>query len=422
MLLQCLFGRFFDAQEAGLSGYRHRRKPIKTRRFGAIGGTTRGLVCAIDHPFRVEYLALLSFLGRLRDLVVTRLLTLMAISVCALLAPLAGFAQPGPDNRCFPWQELRDGACIAKDAPASQSRQLTTTPRDDPPPSAAPAIVPPPLPSPPAPPIAAAPPVATPPPVAILCDGGTVTSGACTCPGSHTLLPATSGSGGTCVRSNAENCRGGVLTVAGVCLCDGRVTMSGEIYALEFLGGKCVPKRCPDKSYLKDGKCVAGNDTRFSFTCRTGYIPDDSNPSTVATGLRCVPDPSFCPPDAKRKDGSCTKTSAIAIDCFEGRCTCGPNADWVNYLCQCTAPYRNVNGVCVTASTASVDEKSKPELQSTEPSHKGKACPRGTVRAKSGNCVAVRPRVPDVGEIGAYYQRAQRYRDYPLQGPNQMPY
>ncbi len=249
-----------------------------------------------------------------------------------------------------------------------------------------------------------------------------MTSGVCACPDGYTLLPATSGGGGTCVRSNAESCRGGVLTVAGVCLCDGRVTMSGEIYALEFLGGKCVPKRCPDQSYLKDGKCVASNDTRFSFTCRTGYIPDDSNPATTAASLRCVPDPAFCPPDAKRKDGSCTKTSAIAIDCFEGRCTCGPNADWVNYLCQCTAPYRNVNGVCVTASTASVDEKSKPDVQSSEPTHKHKACPRGTVRTQSGSCVAMRPRVPDAGELGAYYQRAQRYRDYPMQRPDRMPY
>jgi hypothetical protein len=215
------------------------------------------------------------------------------------------------------------------------------------------------------------------------------------------------------VRSNAENCRGGVLTVAGVCLCDGRVTMSGETYALEFLAGKCVPKRCPDSSYLREGKCVASNDTRFSFTCRTGYIPDDHIASTATDGLRCVPDPTFCPGEAKRKDGSCAKTSAIGIACFEGRCTCGPNADWANYLCQCTAPYRNVNGVCVTTSTAAVDEKGKPELQSTEPSPKRKACPRGTVRTQSGNCVAARPRVPSAGEIGVYYERAQRYREYP---------
>ena len=347
----------------------------------------------------------------------------MAISICsALLAPLSSFAQSDQENRCYPWQELRDGACIAKDAPAGQSRQLTTTPRDDAP-AAAPALMappPPPPPTPPVPPVAAVPPVA-PPPVAILCDGGTASGGTCSCPGGYTLLPASSGRGGTCVRRDAENCRGGVQTVGGICLCDGRVTMSGEVYALEFLAGKCVPKRCPDKTYLRDGKCVAATDTRFSFTCRTGYIPDDASSGTAATGLRCVPDPTFCPADTKRRDGTCGKPSAIAIDCFEGRCTCGPNADWVNYLCQCKAPYRNVNGTCVSAS-ASTDEKNKPELQSTEPSHKPKGCPRGTVRTHSGNCVAARPRVPDAAELGVYYQRAQRYRDYPLQRPGQMPY
>lgn len=348
-----------------------------------------------------------------------RLSTLMAVSICgALLAPIAGLAQSDEENRCSPWQELRDGACVAKQAEstpaAGQSRQLTTTPRDDPPPASGttpPAAAAPAPPPPPAAPVAA-PPVAA-PPVAVFCDGGTVTGGACTCPGGYTLLPATRGSGGTCVRSNAENCRGGVLTVADICLCDGRVTMSGETYALEFLGGKCVPKRCPDKTYLRDGKCVASNDARFSFTCRTGYIPDDSVQNTAATGLRCVPDPTFCPAEAKRKDGSCPKTSAIAVDCFEGRCICGPNADWVNYLCQCTAPYRNVNGTCVTAAAESASEKSKPALQSSETSPKRKACPRGTVRTQSGRCVAARPRLPSAGELGVYYERAYRYREYP---------
>lgn len=344
-----------------------------------------------------------------------RLLTLMAISAFGvLLAPLAGFAQSDPDNRCFPWQELRDGACVAKPAEATpapgQSRQLTTTPRDDPPPAVVLPVAP--------PPPALAPAAA--PPLAVLCDGGAVTGGTCVCPGGYTLLPATAGNGGTCVRSNAENCRGGVLTVAGICLCDGRVTMSGEVFALEFLAGKCVPKRCPDKSFLKEGKCVATNDTRFSFSCRTGYVPDDSVPSTAATGLRCVPDPTFCPGEAKRKDGACAKVTAIAIDCFEGRCTCGPNADWVNYLCQCTAPYRNVNGSCVTTSAESPGDRSKPQLQSTDPSQKRAACPRGTVRTQSGNCVVARPRLPSPGEFGLYYERTYRYRDFPAQQPDNM--
>jgi len=378
---------------------------------------------------------------------VARFLTLMAIAICgALLAPASAFAQSDQESRCFPWQELRDGACVAKPSQApGQSRQLTTTPRDDRPAEATP-VAPPTPPvatapvAPPPPPLAATPVAPTPPvaaapvapaPVAILCDGGTVSGATCSCPSGYTLLPATSGSGGTCVRSNAENCRGGVQTVAGICLCDGRVTMSGEVYALEFVNGKCVPKRCAEQTYLKEGKCVASNDTRFSFTCRTGYIPDDHIASTASDGLRCVPDPTFCPADTKRKDGTCAKTSAIGIACFEGRCICGPNADWVNYLCQCTAPYRNVNGTCVTAATAAVEpagekskEKSKTELQSSEPSHKPKACPRGTVRTHSGNCVAAaRPKLPDAGDLGAYYERAQRYREYPVQQrPDHMPY
>ena len=144
-----------------------------------------------------------------------RLSALMTLSLCGvLLAPLAGLAQSQsePENRCFPWQELRDGTCVAKAVPVEtapgQSRQLTTTPRDEPPAAAAP-VAPPPAPpvviAPPPPPLAApvaAAPAAA-PAVAILCDGGTVTGNACSCPGGYTLLPASSGSGGTCVRSNA---------------------------------------------------------------------------------------------------------------------------------------------------------------------------------------------------------------------------
>ena len=63
-------------------------------------------------------------------------------------------------------------------------------------------------------------------------------------------------------------------------------------------------------------------------------------------------------------------------------------------------------------ATGADGEKKKPELQSSDPSPSRKTCPRGTVRAKSGNCIAARPRLPSAGELGGYYER-YRYREYP---------
>ena len=379
----------------------------------------------------------------------TRLSTALAISICWLLAfaaPAIAQSEPGRDpaeGTCFPWQEFKAGSCVAKSTPPEQT---------------------------PPPPVLAMPCTGGSSDVSgqcvcaadthldaasgnclanvvattrkatdsVVCDGGSLSDGRCTCPAGFDLLPANGNvaGSGTCVRTNAQNCLGGDLTVAGTCFCNGRVTMSGETYALELLGGKCVPKRCPVDTYLRAGQCVASNDRVFGFTCRSGYIPDEANPGTAATGLHCVPDPTFCPAEQKRKNGACAKSAAIAIDCFEGRCTCGPNADWVNYLCQCSEPYRNVNGSCVAggAVTASrpaekpeADKPEKPELQSAEPSPRRKACGRGMVRTHSGNCVVARPRYPLGGfeggsDIGAYYQGGQVYRSpgYPIpqRGPN----
>jgi len=93
----------------------------------------------------------------------------------------------------------------------------------------------------------------------MVCAGGTVTNGACVCPSGFNLM-STDGnpaSGGTCVKVHADNCLGGELTVNGTCLCTGQVVMSGETYGLEYVNGKCVPKRCPEQTVLKSGRCLA---------------------------------------------------------------------------------------------------------------------------------------------------------------------
>jgi hypothetical protein len=190
-------------------------------------------------------------------------------------------ADSSSNPQCFPWQEMRNGRCVAKPVTA-------------PPPAAAPAPLPAPQMStdpcnlrslssqckcpaathldassgtcvadapvtpamPPASPVA---PVPAKPAVAIVCTGGTVTNGACVCPTGFTLM-STDGNpanGGTCVKAHADNCLGGELTVSGTCLCTGQVVMSGETYGLEYLNGKCVPKRCPEQTVLKGGKCLA---------------------------------------------------------------------------------------------------------------------------------------------------------------------
>jgi hypothetical protein len=92
------------------------------------------------------------------------------------------------------------------------------------------------------------------PPDNIVCDGGTVSNGACVCPSGFKVMGAPGSAGGTCIRTDADNCLGGEMTVSGKCLCNGQVTMSGETYLLEYSNGKCLPMRCPVTA-MKDGTC-----------------------------------------------------------------------------------------------------------------------------------------------------------------------
>jgi hypothetical protein len=199
--------------------------------------------------------------------------------IVSISIPARAQANENSDQQCFPWQELRNGRCVAKPVAA-------------PPPPAAAAT---PLPAPQlstdpcglrslssqckcpasthldaasgtciadAPGTPVAPPVtpATPrPSVAIVCTGGTVTNGTCICPPGFNLMSTdgNAASGGTCVKAHADNCLGGELTVSGTCLCTGQVVMSGETYGLEYAKGKCVPKRCPEQTVLRSGKCLA---------------------------------------------------------------------------------------------------------------------------------------------------------------------
>jgi len=165
------------------------------------------------------------------------------------------------DNGCFPWQDFRKGKCVTKESPTSPP-PLPEQPAAEPVPAPPPAAV---APAPSAPPYVPAPALSSSPPsetitrrpeVTVVCDGGSVVNGACTCPSGYRVLPASSGeAGGACVRNNAESCLGGELTVSGKCLCSGQVTMSGETYLLEYSRGKCLPMRCP-VTELKEGKCT----------------------------------------------------------------------------------------------------------------------------------------------------------------------
>ncbi|HEV2159673.1 hypothetical protein [Bradyrhizobium sp.] len=220
------------------------------------------------------------------------------------LAALPAQAQDSKDSgavdRCFPWQEFRGGACVAKAAPLAPPVETQ-------------------LPSPPAVPdrsetaVQPACPAdshldaasnicvadALPPPIAppralitITCIGGTASNGQCACPAGFQLMPAGNDPGGTCVRTNAENCLGGAMTISGECLCNGQVTMSGQVYDLELSRGRCVPKRCP-----REGPCAtAATKPEASPTSSSpGLSSDEPERSRtcakglVATRHGCVP-------------------------------------------------------------------------------------------------------------------------------------
>ena len=196
---------------------------------------------------------------------------LIGLAVCPS-RPVA--AQSDQDTACFPWQEYRAGRCIAK---PSQPPPMAE-------PSPAPAAVGPcnegtrslsgqcvcPIdthldisghcvadaaPGPPPPPALVNP---TTKADDVVCDGGRLAGGQCLCPdGFKVVATSATANGGMCVKTHAQNCLGGELTVSGTCLCNGQVVMSGETYLLEYTNGKCVPKRCPVQTQWRNGKCVA---------------------------------------------------------------------------------------------------------------------------------------------------------------------
>jgi hypothetical protein len=232
-----------------------------------------------------------------RGFCMTRIFAATAILICLAFsifppAHSQGSRNLATDNGCFPWQDFKNGQCVAKPPQASPPPLPSQTPEPSrtplPSQTSAPfsAVAPP-----PPPPVVASPcpdgasnvagqcvcPASTHldnasgrcvadittrrPELVITCDGGTVTGGACVCPQGFNLAPASEAAGGTCVRTDADNCLGGEMTVSGKCMCNGQVTMDGETYLLEFANGKCLPMRCPVTA-LRDGKCSASSSAK----------------------------------------------------------------------------------------------------------------------------------------------------------------
>ncbi|MFT4121662.1 hypothetical protein [Bradyrhizobium sp.] len=227
----------------------------------------------------------------------TRFAALICFALCALMPPPGQAQDSGTADRCFPWQEFRNGICAAKPAPVTPAPAMQAPLPPDQPERSQTAVAPacpagthlddlgtscvadiqaPPIP----PPLA---------PITITCNGGTAGNGQCTCPAGFELMPAGTEPGGTCVRTNADNCVGGQMTVAGECLCNGQVTMSGQVYDLEFSRSKCVPKRCP-----RDGPCAsAAAKPEHDTSPRLSSDETEQHPACargmVATRHGCVP-------------------------------------------------------------------------------------------------------------------------------------
>jgi len=154
----------------------------------------------------------------------------LSLGLCVASTGQAQDAEPA--ERCFPWQEFRNGVCVSKSAPTAPAplpAAQTPSPPPAPTDSSATTI---PLVCPPNSHVdggacitnaSSTPPRAL---ITITCNGGTASNGQCTCPAGYELMQLGTDSGGTCVRTNAETCLGGQMTVTGECLCNGHVTMS----------------------------------------------------------------------------------------------------------------------------------------------------------------------------------------------------
>jgi hypothetical protein len=257
------FERFLGCYGAVLSVDRGSGKPGEIGQNAGFADeliTITGFCLYCESPFVETIFA--DYLGMAKGLMMTRFFAAAAISICSLLL-ISAPARAQSDSDCFPWQEMRDGRCVPKGTSAPARAPTVSGPciggtndaggqcvcpanthLDDTSGSCLANVVP-------------AVPQAPKPAVNVVCDGGQLSGGGCACPSGFKLRPAGDNvaAGGTCVRTDAENCLGGELTVAGACLCNRRVIMSGEEYALEYVNGKCIPQRCSIAA-LRDGKCA----------------------------------------------------------------------------------------------------------------------------------------------------------------------